>query len=123
MQEGDSALPTGVQAVGVAFAVLAELANTSEAVGTSMERDGLILRERDQSDQRRTLVMATSKGLTMLERLTQVIASHYRGLEESVGSHNLAKLHELLDQLIAHEQAEYIDRLPGEAVRAIVGRV
>lgn len=35
MQEGDSALPTGVQAVGVAFAVLAELANTSEAVGTS----------------------------------------------------------------------------------------
>ncbi len=44
-----------------------------------MERDGLILRERDQTDQRRTLVMATSKGLTMLERLTQVIASHYRG--------------------------------------------
>lgn len=88
-----------------------------------MERDGLILRERDQSDQRRTLVMATSKGLTMLKRLTQVIASHYRGLEESVGSHNLAKLHELLDQLIAHEQTEYIDRLPGEAVRAIVGRV
>jgi len=31
----ESPLPTGVQAVGVAFAVLGELANTSEAVGTS----------------------------------------------------------------------------------------
>lgn len=35
LQDSEAALPTGVQAVGVAFAVLAELASTPEAVGTS----------------------------------------------------------------------------------------
>lgn len=34
-QETETALPSGVQAVGVAFAVLGELANTPEPVGTS----------------------------------------------------------------------------------------
>ena len=69
-----------------------------------MERDGLIRRERDAQDQRRTVVQATPKGLKMVERLSDSIASHYRWLEETLGKRKLAQLYELLDQLIELEQ-------------------
>src|SRR5438067_3860833 len=40
-----------------------------------MERDGLIRRERDPADQRRTVVEATARGLKMVERLSHTIES------------------------------------------------
>jgi homoprotocatechuate degradation regulator HpaR len=69
-----------------------------------MERDGLIRRERDPADQRRTVVQATPKGVKMVERLSSTIETHYAWLEQSLGKQKLAQLYELLDQLIELEQ-------------------
>ncbi|MGV3492240.1 MAG: homoprotocatechuate degradation operon regulator HpaR [Ramlibacter sp.] len=69
-----------------------------------MERDGLIRRERDPADQRRTVVEATARGRKMVDKLSQTVESHYRWLEQSLGKQKLAQLYELLDQLIALEQ-------------------
>ncbi|MDB5913215.1 MAG: hpaR, partial [Ramlibacter sp.] len=69
-----------------------------------MERDGLIRRERDPADQRRTVVEATARGLKMVERLSSTVETHYQWLESSLGKQKLAQLYELLDQLIALEQ-------------------
>lgn len=69
-----------------------------------MERDGLIRRERDPSDQRRTVVEATPKGLNMVERLSDAIQAHYQGMEEALGRQKLMQLYELLDELIELEQ-------------------
>jgi homoprotocatechuate degradation regulator HpaR len=70
-----------------------------------MERDGLVKRERDPDDQRRTVVEATSKGLKMVDRLSTSIEDHYQWLEKSLGKQKLAQLYGLLDELIALEQA------------------
>ena len=69
-----------------------------------MERDGLVQRERDPADQRRTVVAATAKGRKMVARLSDTIETHYQWLEQSLGKQKLAQLYELLDQLIALEQ-------------------
>lgn len=69
-----------------------------------MERDGLVRRERDPADQRRTVVEATAKGRRMVDRLSTTIEQHYQWLEKSLGRQNLTQLYELLDQLIALEQ-------------------
>ncbi len=69
-----------------------------------MERDGLIRRERDPADQRRTVIDATPKGVKMVESLSFSIESHYAWLEQSLGKQKLAQLYELLDQLIELEQ-------------------
>jgi len=69
-----------------------------------MERDGLVKRERDPADQRRTVVEATAKGRRMVERLSHTVETHYRWLEQSLGKQKLAQLYELLDELIALEQ-------------------
>ena len=68
-----------------------------------MERDGLVTRERDPEDQRRTVVEATAKGRKMVERLQDTVESHYRWLEQSLGKPKLAQLYQLLDELIALE--------------------
>jgi homoprotocatechuate degradation regulator HpaR len=68
-----------------------------------MERDGLVRRERDPADQRRTVVEATVKGLKMVERLSHSVEGHYQWLERSLGKQKLAQLYQLLDELIALE--------------------
>jgi DNA-binding MarR family transcriptional regulator len=69
-----------------------------------MERDGLVRRERDPADQRRTVVEATAKGSKMVERLSSSVEGHYQWLEQSLGKQKLAQLYALLDELIALEQ-------------------
>ena len=69
-----------------------------------MERDGLICRERDPADQRRTVVEATPKGMKMVGRLSDTVEAHYQWLEKSMGVQKLTQLYELLDQLIELEQ-------------------
>jgi homoprotocatechuate degradation regulator HpaR len=69
-----------------------------------MERDGLVRRERDPADQRRTVVEATARGRKMVERLSHTVEAHYRWLEQSLGKQKLAQLYGLLDELIALEQ-------------------
>jgi homoprotocatechuate degradation regulator HpaR len=69
-----------------------------------MERDGLIRRERDPADQRRTVVEATARGRKMVERLSSTIESHYQWLESTLGKQKLAELYRLLDELIEQER-------------------
>jgi homoprotocatechuate degradation regulator HpaR len=69
-----------------------------------MERDGLIRRERDPADQRRTVVEATAKGRRLVDRLSTAIEAHYQWLEASLGKQKLTELYTLLDELIELEQ-------------------
>ena len=70
---------------------------------TRMERDGLIRRERDPADQRRTVVEATAKGLKLVEKLSRTIEAHYAWMEKSMGKQKLAARYALLDELIELE--------------------
>jgi homoprotocatechuate degradation regulator HpaR len=69
-----------------------------------MERDGLVRRERDPGDQRRTVVEATPKGLKLVEKLSHTIEAHYAWMEKSLGKQKLSQLYELLDEVIELEQ-------------------
>ena len=69
-----------------------------------MERDGLVQRSKDPEDQRRTVVSATTKGLKLVQQLSQDIAKHYAELEETYGNQKLRDLYLLLDELIALER-------------------
>ena len=69
-----------------------------------MERDGLISRERDAHDQRRTVVKATGKGKLLVRKLSLTIEAHYQQMEAVLGKQKLAHLYSLLDALIAIEQ-------------------
>ena len=69
-----------------------------------MERDGLVQRERDPQDQRRTVVQATAKGLKLVATLAQSIEAHYQRLERELGKDKLTQLYGLLDELIALEE-------------------
>jgi homoprotocatechuate degradation regulator HpaR len=71
---------------------------------TRMERDGLIRRERDASDQRRTVIVATSKGLKLVDTLSRTIEAHYAWMEKALGKDDLMQLYELLDKVIELEQ-------------------
>ena len=68
-----------------------------------MERDGLVCRSRDSSDQRRTVIAATPQGMRLVEQLSHAIEAHYHGLEQAFGSGKLQQLYHLLDELIALE--------------------
>jgi homoprotocatechuate degradation regulator HpaR len=69
-----------------------------------MERDGLVRRERDPGDQRRTVVEATPKGLKLVDKLSHTIEAHYAWMEKSLGKQKLSQLYELLDEVIELEQ-------------------
>jgi homoprotocatechuate degradation regulator HpaR len=71
---------------------------------TRMERDGLIRRERDPADQRRTVVEATAKGLKLVEKLSHTIEAHYAWMEKTLGKDKLSQLYVLLDEIIELEQ-------------------
>lgn len=69
-----------------------------------MERDGLVRRERDPADQRRTVVQATPKGLKLVAKLSHTIEAHYAWMEKSLGKDKLSQLYGLLDEVIELEQ-------------------
>ena len=71
-----------------------------------MERDGLIRRERDASDQRRTVVEATARGRALVQDLSQAVEAHYVQMEQALGRQKLQLLYRLLDELIELEQPE-----------------
>jgi homoprotocatechuate degradation regulator HpaR len=71
-----------------------------------MERDGLIRRERDAADQRRTVIEATAKGRKLVERLSHAVEAHYQWMEKTLGKQKLEQLYALLDELIELEQPD-----------------
>ncbi|MBA2960671.1 MULTISPECIES: homoprotocatechuate degradation operon regulator HpaR [Ramlibacter] len=68
-----------------------------------MERDGLVRRERDPADQRRSVVEATAKGRRLVDKLSHTVEAHYAWMERSLGAANLEHLYQLLDAVIALE--------------------
>jgi homoprotocatechuate degradation regulator HpaR len=74
-----------------------------------MERDGLITRERDPQDQRRSVVRPTPQGLRLVDTLSRSIESHYVWLEQSLGKDKLSQLYGLLDELIHLEGPVVVD--------------
>ena len=68
-----------------------------------MERDGLLTRERDPQDQRRSVVRPTEQGLRLVDTLSRTIEAHYAWLEQSLGKDKLAQLYGLLDELLQLE--------------------
>ncbi len=66
-----------------------------------MERDGLIERERDPADQRRTVVRATARGKRLVVKLSGAVEAHYQWMEQSIGKARLDQLYALLDLVIA----------------------
>ena len=70
-----------------------------------MERDGLIVRDRDPGDQRKTVVCASTKGKALVRKLSTTIEAHYESMEAVLGKQKLAELYTLLDAVIALEQA------------------
>ncbi len=71
---------------------------------TRMERDGLIRRKRDATDQRRTVVEPTALGKKAVKNLSHSIEAHYAFMETSLGKTKLTQLYALLDEVIALEQ-------------------
>ncbi|MBS0455586.1 MAG: homoprotocatechuate degradation operon regulator HpaR [Proteobacteria bacterium] len=71
-----------------------------------MERDGLIVRSRDEQDARRSVIEATAAGRQLVKRLSSTVEAHYAWLESSLGKNKLSQLYVLLDELIALEQPE-----------------
>ena len=69
-----------------------------------MERDGLIRRDRDAGDQRRSVVQATAAGLRLVESLSSAIEAHYAQMEQVLGKQKLLQLYALLDQVIEMEE-------------------
>jgi homoprotocatechuate degradation regulator HpaR len=67
---------------------------------TRMERDGLLLRERDAADARRQVVKHTAQGKRMAAKLAQSIEAHYASMEAALGKPQLAQLYALLDAVI-----------------------
>src|SRR3569832_1456214 len=57
------------------------------------ERDGLIRRERDPDDQRRTVVEATVKGMKLVDKLSHAVEAHYAWMEQQLGTAKLAQLY------------------------------
>jgi homoprotocatechuate degradation regulator HpaR len=69
-----------------------------------MQRDGLIERSRDASDQRRTVVALTAKGQDAVTNLAHTIEAHYAYMEEVLGKQKLGQLYALLDRVIELEK-------------------
>ena len=71
-----------------------------------MERDGLIRRQRDAADQRRSVVELTALGEKAVRKLSHSIEAHYDFKEKSLGKKKLSQLYVLLDEVIALERTE-----------------
>jgi homoprotocatechuate degradation regulator HpaR len=78
-----------------------------------MERDGLVRRERDAEDQRRTVIEATAKGRKLVEKLSHTVEAHYAWMERELGKAKLGELYRLLDEVIALEA--HTETLPCES--------
>lgn len=66
-----------------------------------MEAAGLLQRERDAGDARRSVVRATASGLALAAALQRTIEAHYDDIEQRLGRAKLTLLYTLLDELIA----------------------
>jgi homoprotocatechuate degradation regulator HpaR len=85
------------------------LAPSLSGVLDRMERDGLVVRYRISTDQRKVFVGLTTKSKKIVADLSKSIEGQYSALEELVGHQSLSSLHTLLDQLIALPDPEAIE--------------
>ena len=90
---------------GTTISALARRAGvTRQAAGQQLdviERDGYVVREPDPSDGRAWLIRQTPRGRALLDDALDVVAELEAEYAESLGSANLAKLKQLLQDLVA----------------------
>lgn len=86
-----------------------------------MERDGLIRREHDPSDRRRTVVEATARGRRLVDTISQTVLAHYQWMEKALGKIKLEQLYGLLDELIELEHPATTHRQSLRAASAVRG--
>lgn len=72
----------------------------------TLEKKGLIRREKDPEDRRRVLVRITPKGVRTVIGRREEIRRHYSGLYEALGLEDTVKLIELLKKM-----KEYFDEM------------
>lgn len=68
---------------------------------TRMERDGLILRLKPISDQRKLYVSLTPEGKSLYERARSQVEEGYQAIERAFSTEKMVQLTSLLDELIA----------------------
>lgn len=66
-----------------------------------MERDGLVVRSRSDTDQRRVSVRLTQASRNLIEALSTEVEAHYAHIEHALGRDALAQLYTLLDAVTA----------------------
>jgi homoprotocatechuate degradation regulator HpaR len=66
-----------------------------------MERDGLIVRFRVSTDQRKVFIEATEKSRDLIVRMQEFIDQQYQALQNMVGQESLVSLYGLLDVIVA----------------------
>ncbi|NLS53389.1 homoprotocatechuate degradation operon regulator HpaR [Hafnia alvei] len=68
---------------------------------TRMERDGLILRLKPISDQRKLYVSLTPEGKNLYEKARSQVEEGYQAIERAFSTEKMVQLTSLLDELIA----------------------
>lgn len=68
---------------------------------TRMERDGLILRLKPISDQRKLYVSLTPEGKSLYEKARYQVEEGYQAIERAFSTEKMVQLTSLLDELIA----------------------
>ncbi|MEG0230529.1 MAG: homoprotocatechuate degradation operon regulator HpaR [Hafnia sp.] len=68
---------------------------------TRMERDGLILRLKPISDQRKLYVSLTPEGKSLYEKARSQVEEGYQAIERAFSTEKMVQLTSLLDELIA----------------------
>lgn len=66
-----------------------------------MERDGLVVRSRSGTDQRRVTVRLTQRSRHLIETLSVEVEAQYARIERALGREPLQALYALLDDVIA----------------------
>jgi len=81
-----------------------------------MEADGLVRKEKVESDLRRVLVYTTDKSKRLVDDAMPLISEQYRLLEDFVGADVLADLYRVLDRLsVLHGGDVPLVALPGSS--------
>ncbi|MBQ2664428.1 MAG: winged helix-turn-helix transcriptional regulator [Clostridia bacterium] len=87
------------QALGVVPGRMADILN-------SLEKKGLIIRERDERDRRIVRVKITGEGIATVAAKRDEIRAEYRGLYDFLGKNDTEELIRLLKKVISFRQQE-----------------
>lgn len=92
--------------------------STITGIVDRMERDGLVVRERSQTDRRVVLIRATERGLEIARSVPVTAMEVFTGALRSLPREDRVELNRILVALADHVRAEIADMDDGEADEA-----